>query len=151
MSVGERIPEADRKVQNHHVRNRSASRNARSSAPNLRCHRALASSSLTYHLTSNQGRSNLRRVFNSCFKNLQGLSSDLFDTYKQTGISPKEIEGLSSRNHDNLGCDRVEVEDLCKSQFIGTMLQLTDFTLKQLRKKSAICSCPTEMDAWIYL
>lgn len=87
----------------------------------------LASSSLTYHLTSHQGQHNLRRVFNSRFKNLQGLSSDLFDTYKQTGISPKEIEGLSSRIHDNLGWDGIEVEDLCKSEFIGTMLQLTVF------------------------
>ncbi|MDD6473078.1 MAG: DEAD/DEAH box helicase, partial [Bacteroidales bacterium] len=88
---------------------------------------ALASSSLTYHLTSNQGQSNLRRVFNSRFKNLQGLSSDLFDTYKQTGISPKEIEGISSRIHDNIGWDSIEVEDLCESNFIDTMLQLAGF------------------------
>ena len=88
---------------------------------------ALASSSLTYHLTSHQGRSNLRRVFNSRFKNLQGLSSDLFDTYKQTGVSPKEIEGLSSQIHDNLGWDSIEVENLCESEFIGSMLQLTGF------------------------
>lgn len=88
---------------------------------------ALASSSLTYHLTSHQGRSNLRRVFNSRLKNLQGLSSDIFETYKQTGISLKEIEGLSSRIQDNLGWDSIDVEDLCKSEFIGTMLQLTGF------------------------
>lgn len=88
---------------------------------------ALASSSLTYHLTSHQGRSNLRRVFNSRFKNLQGLSSDLFDTYKQTGVSPKEIEGLSLQIHDNLGWDSIEVENLCESEFIGSMLQLTGF------------------------
>lgn len=88
---------------------------------------ALVSSSLTYHLTSHQGRTNLRSVFNSRYKNLQGLSPDLFDTYKQTGVSPKEIEGLSLRIHDNLGWDSIEVEDLCKSEFIGTMLQLTGF------------------------
>lgn len=88
---------------------------------------AIASSSLTYHLTSHQGQRNLRRVFSSRFKNLQGLASDIFDTYKQTGISPKEIEGLSSRIYDNLGWDNIEVEDLCESNFIGTMLQMTDF------------------------
>lgn len=88
---------------------------------------SLASSSLTYHLTSHQGQVNLRRVFNSRFKNLQGLSSDIFETYKQTGISPKEIEELSLRINDNLGWDSIEVEDLCESNFIDTMLQLTGF------------------------
>ena len=92
---------------------------------------ALASSSLTFHLTSHQGQGNLRRVFNSRFKSLKGLSSEIFELYKQTGISPKVIEDLGLRIHDNLGWDNIEVEALCESSFIGTMFRLSKFGEKQ--------------------
>lgn len=88
---------------------------------------AMASLSLTYHLASHQGQIDLQRVFNSRFRNLQGLSPDLFEAYKKTGISPKKIEELQHRISDNLGWDCVETADLCERDFINTMLQLTDF------------------------
>lgn len=95
----------------------------------------LASSSLTYHLTSHQGQGNLRRVFNSRVKNLQGLSSDIFETYKKTGISPKGIEELSSRINNNLKWDGIKVEALCESNFITTMLRLSNFGEKEEKRQ----------------
>ena len=100
---------------------------------------SLASSSLTYHLTTQQGQDNLRRVFSSRLKNLQGLSTELFDTYKQTGISPKEIEGLQQRINNNLGWNSIKVKDLSESNFIGTMFQLTYFEeMEEKRHQYAI-------------
>lgn len=87
----------------------------------------LASSSLTYHLTSHQGQNNLRHVFNSRFKYLQELSSNTFDTYKRTGIAPKKMERLQQLINDDLGWHNIEVADMCESEFINIMLQLTDF------------------------
>ena len=96
---------------------------------------ALASSSLTYHLTSHQGQGTLRRVFNSRLKNLQGLSSDIFETYKKTGITPKGIEELSSRINNNLKWDVIEVDALCESNFITTMLRLSNFGEKEEKRR----------------
>ena len=88
----------------------------------------ISSSSLTYHLADERGKNNLKRVFNTRYKALRSLSQEDYNTYRDTGLSPKEITGLSSIIKDDMGWNNVSYRDLCSKEFISSMLKFTKFT-----------------------
>lgn len=88
----------------------------------------ISSSSLTYHLADERGKNNLKRVFNTRYKALRSLSQENYNTYRDTGLSPKEITGLSSIIKDDMGWNNVSYRDLCSKEFILSMFKLTKYT-----------------------